>query len=247
MRGNRAFSVSANSPVESQQQEQVNASSTVEPATKGPAHLLFAHEQAMQDPQMSTDPEILQAAQTLLEVSTTQNLTPGQRDLVSENEMIQNTQFRQCLFHNGNQIHELSGPALDTLTVDPIVTLTPTPLPMPFPVGPVFIDTANATPIETLHFIETSIFQQRRTWHATWHELRKQNIFMPLDCMVSLLQKWRAIVEIAMFGKARRDERFSADFFVILERYQNAVHRGQVDHLREIWQRLTSILNGEES
>jgi hypothetical protein len=200
----------------------------------------------MQDPQVSTDHETLQAAQILLEVGTAQTLILGQRDLVPKNEMVRNTQLHRGLFHNGIQAHELHGPPLDMLTVDPTVTLTPTPLPMPFPEGPVFIDTANAAPIETLHFIETSIFQQRRTWRATWHELRKQNIFMPLDCMISLLQKWRAIVEIAMFRKARRDEHFSSDFLVILERYQNAVRREEVDHLREIWQRLTSILDGEE-
>jgi hypothetical protein len=229
MQGNRALLISANSLVEPQQQEQVNTSPAVEPATKGSTDLPLAHEQAMQDPQVSTDAEALQAAQILTEVCTTQSLTPGQRDLVPPNEMIQNARLRQGLF--------------DTLTVDPIVTLTPTPLPMPFPEGPVFIDVANAAPIETLHFIETSIFQQRRTWRATWHELQKQSIFMPLDCMVSLLQKWRAIVEIAMFRKARRDEHFSPDFLVVLERYQNAVRRGEVDHLREIWQRLTSILD----
>jgi hypothetical protein len=229
MQGNRALLISANSLVEPQQQEQVNTSPAVEPATKGSTDLPLAHEQAMQDPQVSTDAEALQAAQILTEVCTTQSLTPGQRDLVPPNEMIQNARLRQGLF--------------DTLTVDPIVTLTPTPLPMPFPEGPVFIDAANAAPIETLHFIETSIFQQRRTWRATWHELQKQSIFMPLDCMVSLLQKWRAIVEIAMFRKARRDEHFSPDFLVVLERYQNAVRRGEVDHLREIWQRLTSILD----
>lgn len=243
MQGNRALLISANSLVEPQQQEQVNTSPAVEPATEGSTDLPLAHEQAMQDPQVSTDAETLQAAQILTEVCTTQNLTPGQRDLVPPNEMIQNARLRQGLFHNGMQAHELHGPPLDTLTVDPILTLTPTPLPMPFPEGPVFIDVANAAPIETLHFIETSIFQQRRTWRATWHELQKQSIFMPLDCMVSLLQKWRAIVEIAMFRKARRDEHFSPDFLVILERYQNAVRRGEVDHLREIWQRLTSILD----
>jgi hypothetical protein len=238
--------MSADLLVEPQQQEQVNTSPAVEPATKGAAYLPLAHEQATQDPQVSMDPETLQAVQALPGVCTTQGLTPGQRDLVPKNEMIQNTQLDQGLFHNGIQALELHDLLLGTLTVDPTVTLTPTPLPMPFPEGPVFIDTANAAPIETLHFIETSIFQQRRTWHATWNELQKQKIFMPLDCMVSLLQKWRAIVEIAMFRKARRDEHFSSDFLVILERYQNAVRRGEVDHLREIWQRLTSILNGEE-
>jgi hypothetical protein len=238
--------MSADLLVEPQQQEQVNTSPAIEPATKGAADLPLAHGQAMQDPQVSTDPETLQAVQTLPEVCTTQALTSGQRDLVPKMEMIQNTQLHQGLFHNGIQAHELHDLLLGTLTVDPTVTLTPTPLPMPFPEGPVFIDTANAAPIETLHFIETSIFQQRRTWHATWHELQKQKIFMPLDCMVILLQKWRAIVEIAMFRKARRDEHFSLGFLIILERYQNAVRRGEVDHLREIWQRLTSILNGEE-
>jgi hypothetical protein len=247
MQANKALPIPATSPVEPQRQEQVNTSPAVQPATKGSADLPLAHKQAMQDHQVSTDPETLQAVQALPESRMTQNLTPVQRDLVPNSEMIQNTQLRQGLFRNGIQVHELSGMPLGTLTVDPIITLTPTPLPMPFPEGPVFIDTANAAPIETLHFIETSIFQQRRTWRATWHELRKQNIFMPLGCMMNLLQKWRAIVEIAMFRRTRRDENFSPDFLVILERYQNAVRRGEVDHLREIWQRLTSMLEGEEN
>jgi hypothetical protein len=159
--------------------------------------------------------------------------------------MFRHSESGGVLFGRRNQADGLSG-QLDRLTVDPRFILTPTSWPEPFPTRLAVIPTANDAPIEALHFIEVCVFHRRQPWRTVWEELRKQNVFMHGATMTGILRQWLAIVEIAMFRKPRRDENFSQDILVILERYQRLVRDGHVEQLRETWQLLTAMLNEQE-
>jgi hypothetical protein len=231
---------------ESLPQEQVNSSLPSEIPTEEFADLQLDDRRTIQGPQSPPYSENVQAAQAFLELHTSQPLPAAEGHVILQIDIFRQSESVGNPFGRGSQADDLAG-RLDGLTVDPRFIFTPTSLPEPFPRRPAVISTANDTPIETLHFIEVCIFHRRQPWQTVWEELRKQNIFMPVETMTDILRQWLALVEIAMFRKQRYDENFSLDFLVILERYERLVRDGDVECLWETWQRLTAMLNDEEN
>ena len=246
MAGTRSSLILVSSLVGPQQHEQVNTVAPVEAATTGPTGPLLDEGQTLPDSQILSDPEVLEAADILLQLRASQSPLVAETQSTQQDEMISAPQLGPNPFDNPMQV-----PALDQFdrhTVNPeLIAFTWTSTPLPFPSDqPYIIANANAAPLPTLHFIETGIFGLANTWQETWHELWKQNIFIPLDAMRDILRQWLAIIELAMFRQPRDDESFSPSFLIILERYQNKVRRGDVERLHENWKLLNAMLDGTE-